>query len=454
MNGTDSQNMPSMRVLMVVENISRKMGGEAGKSFYYLRLFRERHLEIRAVCHGRVREELRKEFADDPELFRKIHFVDDTWYQALVWRIGKLFPYRIQDLIFGQIIHWITQYHIRKLALRLIKVHKMDLVFEPAPITPKGLSFIYNMGVPVVIGPLSGGLEFPPAFQYMDSKISRMSINISRSFSEILHRLIPGKLKAEALIVANQQTEEALPLGCQGKVYQVIESGVDLDLWPPREARPTFGDQPVRFIYVGRLVDWKGAQFLIEAFASVALKTNAVLELVGNGQLEQQLENRVQELGLTDRIHFHGWQPRAKVNQLLRECDVFVMPSLREAGGNAIMEAMAIGLPTIATNWAGPSYIVDDSTGILVDPSSTEEFTQGLASAMIRLAEDPELRSQMGLSATRRVREDYFDWHSKCDRIIEIFAETLRQVKKVPEHQSSSVEQNFQALIAPETLSN
>ncbi|MCG5061678.1 MAG: glycosyltransferase family 4 protein [Limnoraphis sp. WC205] len=455
MNGTESQDLESMRVLMVVENISRKMGGEAGKSFYYLRLLRERNIEVRAVCHGRVREELRQEFAEDPEQFRKIHFVDDTWYQVPVWRIGKLFPYRIQDLIFGQIIHSITQYHIRKLAKKLIKVHNMDLVFEPAPITPKGLSFIYNMGVPVVIGPLSGGLEFPPAFQYMDSKISRLSINISRSFSEILHQLIPGKIKASALIVANQQTTDALPKACQGEIYQLIESGVDLDLWPPRESRQSQPDQPVRFIYVGRLVDWKGVQFLIEAFQQVAHQnSNAVLELVGNGQLQQQLENRVQELGLQNQIRFHGWQPSAKVNQLLRECDVFVMPSLREAGGNAIMEAMAIGLPTIATNWAGPSYIVDSRSGILVDPSSPEEFTKGLAQAMIRLAESPQLRDQMGEAAKQRVREDYFDWDSKCDRIVEIFSETLRKAKKLPALPSQQVDQNFHSFVGVERISN
>jgi len=235
MTKTNHQDLPFMRILMVVENISRKMGGESGKSFYYLQLLRERNIEVRAICHGRVREELRQEFAQDPEQFQKIHFIDDTWYQAMIWWIGKKFPYRIQDLIFNQIIHWVTQYQGRKLAKKLIQEHQIDLIFEPAPITPKGLSFMYDMGVPVVIGPLSGGLDFPPAFQYMDSKISRLSIKVSRYFSNILHRFVPGKLKADALIVANPQTQAALPQGSQGKLYEVIESGVDLDFWLPKK---------------------------------------------------------------------------------------------------------------------------------------------------------------------------------------------------------------------------
>ncbi len=433
MTKTNHQDLPFMRILMVVENISRKMGGESGKSFYYLQLLRERNIEVRAICHGRVHEEIRQEFAQDPEQFQKIHLIDDTWYQAMIWWIGKKFPARIQDLIFNQIIHWVTQYQGRKLAKKLIEEHQIDLIFEPAPITPKGLSFMYDMGVPVVIGPLSGGLDFPPAFQYMDSKISRLSIKVSRYFSNILNQLVPGKLKADALIVANPQTQAALPQGSQGKLYEVIECGVDLDFWLPKKLHQSQPDQIIRFIYVGRFVDWKGVEFLIEAFHSVvSFNPNVVLELVGDGRLQKQLENRVKELGIQNHVQFHGWQPRAKVVQLLHECDVFVMPSLREAGGNAIMEAMAIGLPTITTNWGGPASIVDSRCGILVDPTSPEEFTEGLSKAMIRLAESSQLRDQMAEAAKQRVREDYFDWQSKCDRMIEIFAETLPQTEKVP----------------------
>lgn len=430
-----------MHILMVVENISRNMGGEAAKSFYYMELLRERQIDIRVICHERVREELDQEFAEDPKQLNKIHFIQDTWYQALVWRIGKRFPYRIQDLIFNQIIHWITQYRARKLAKKLIAQHQIDLIFEPAPITPKGLSFMYNMEVPVVIGPLSGGLEFPPAFRYMDSKFSRLSVQLSRKFSGILHRLVPGKLKANALIVANQQTKAALPKGCQGKLYSVIESGVDLKRWSPKKYKTSESSQTTRFICVGRLVDWKGINFLIAAFKQVVNDpdTDAVLEIVGCGPLQSQLEQLVQQLGLQNQVHFHGQQPQTKVSQLLQASDVFVLPSLREAGGNAILEAMATGLPAIATHWAGPAQMITPNCGILVDPSSPQQFTAGLAEAMIKLANNPQLRQQMGESARQRVHQHYFDWNSKCDRIVEIFAETLDQ-----QHQNSTEQTQLQ----------
>ncbi len=414
-----------MQVLMVVENISRKMGGEASKSFYYLQLLREHNIEVQVICHERVYEELRQEFAEDPEQFNNIHFVGDTWYQVIVWQIGKWFPNRIKGLIVDQIIHWITQYQARKAAKKLIAQSQIDLIFEPAPITPKGLSFMYGLEVPVVIGPLSGGLEFPPAFQYMDSKFSRYSVQLSRQLSGILHRLVPGKLQADALIVANEQTQAALPKGCRGKLYRVIESGVNLEMWFPQKSDQSQPSQTIRFIYVGRFIDWKGVQFLIEAFQGVKDRIDATLELIGEGVLRQQLESQVQQLGLQNHVHFHGWQPQASIIQFLHECDVFVMPSLREAGGNAILEAMATALPIITTNWAGPAQIVDSSCGVLVDPDSPQQFTADLTQAMIDLGRYPQMRQQMGDRAKQRVHHHYFDWHSKCDRIVEIFSETL-----------------------------
>ncbi|MGL5132000.1 MAG: glycosyltransferase, partial [Planktothrix sp.] len=68
---------------------------------------------------------------------------------------------------------------------------------------------------------------------------------------------------------------------------------------------------------------------------------------------------------------------------------------------------------------------VDPTCGILVDPTSKTGFIQGLAEGMLQLANSPELRFQMGQAGTKRVRQHYFDWDAKCERILEIFHETL-----------------------------
>lgn len=414
-----------LRLLIVADNVSRRMGGEAGKNLYYLQLFQERNVDVRILCHGRVREELKQELSE--ENFKKIHFVEDSPLQILLWKLGKHLPERLQSLTIAQIIRLNSQIKIREVAKQIIKKHDIQLVFEPSPITPKGISCMYDLGVPVVIGPLSGGLDFPPAFRQMDTYGVRLAVSLVRYASEFLHQFFPGKLQAETLIVANSLTAEALPKGCQGKIYEVIECGVDLDIWKPRQPHQPKPGEPIRFVYVGRFVDWKGVNYLLDAFKLVAEQTNAVLELVGDGMDREQLEAQVQQLQLENCVNFQGWMKREQVASFLSECDVFVMPSLREAGGNAVLEAMALGLPVVATNWAGPARTVDASCGILVDPSSKEEFVQGFAEGMIRLANSPQLRHQMGLAGTKRVTQHYFDWDSKCDRILEIFHDTLQR---------------------------
>ena len=419
-----------MKILLVTENMSQKMGGESMESLIFFRLFRKRNIDVHVISHARVESEMRELLSS--EEFEKITFVRDTKLQAEIWEMGKKLPSRFRDLIIGQAIHFLTQYQVRQIALRKLEEDSsFDLIFEPVPITPKGISFMYDMGVPVVIGPLSGGLSFPPEFQFMDTLIDRLGIKFGRLFSTIANHLVPGKIKADTLMVANPKTKEALPLGYRGKVYQVFESGVDLSLWESRTSSSELEkekDRKVRFIFSGRFVDWKGGEYLLQAFSEVATRTNSILAMVGDGELRQDWEVLAKDLGIQDKVFFHGWLTREQCASLLRESDVFVMPSLREAGGNAILEAMALGLPVVATNWCGPAYILDETCGFLVDPTSVEDFINGLTNSMVQLAQSSELRLSMGKASMEKIHTNYFDWDSKVDKIIEIFTETLSTI--------------------------
>lgn len=412
-----------MRVLIVAENASMRMSGETSLPLYYFNRLRDRGVDAYMVCHSRTQAEIRSLFPDEDD-FAKFCFVDDSALQNALWKLGKWFPYRIEDLMFGQLIHILTQIRMRSRIKQLIQEADIQLIFEPAPISPKALSFTHDLGVPTVIGPLCGGMTLPPGFRYMESSLTRFTISAGRVFSQLLHRLVPGKLKADVLIVGNQRTINALPAGYQGRVVEVVESGVDLTLWEPIDYG-SLPDNPVRFVFFGRFVDWKGAQFLVEAFQQVAQRTNAVLELIGDGELLEATKARVAELQLQDRVNFHGRLPLEVAADLIRNCHVYMAPAIRECGGCALLESMAIGLPVIAANWAGPGEYVQPSGGVLVDPTSYDEFINGLAAAMIQLAESPELRRQMGEASKQRVRTNYFDWDAKVDRIVEIFEETL-----------------------------
>jgi len=413
--------MPPIRVLIVAENISMVMGGESSLPFYYAKLLSRRGAEVWLACHERVEAELHSAF---PELEPRIQLVRDTRAQKAAFRFGNTLPYRIREMFVGQAIHFSTQARIRQIAIKLSRAGKIDVVFEPAPITPKGLSFMYDVGVPVVIGPLCGGMNFPPAFTNLDSLTTRTSVVLGRYVSHLANHLVPGKLKADVLLAANASTVNALPAGYRGRVVRLFESGVDLDLWKSPQTNPDDRDDSVHFAFSGRFVDWKGVQFLVPAFAKTLVeKPHCQLDLIGGGELEAEVKALIKRHNIAHAVRLHGWLSRSDAARVLRETDVFVMPSLRECGGTAILEAMALGKPVIATNWGGPADYVDSSCGVLVDPISKAGFIDGLAEAMLRLARSPELRRSLGEGGKLRVHKDDLNWGSKADRLISILAE-------------------------------
>ena len=103
-----------------------------------------------------------------------------------------------------------------------------------------------------------------------------------------------------------------------------------------------------------------------------------------------------------------------------QHADALVLSSLLECGGAVVLEAMAMAVPVIATNWGGPADYLDASCGILVEPISREGFIHKFSAALIKLATSADLRQQMGLNGQRRIKTE-FDWDIKVDQMMNIY---------------------------------
>lgn len=162
---------------------------------------------------------------------------------------------------------------------------------------------------------------------------------------------------------------------------------------PPAPGETIFG-------FAGRLEEGKGPLVLVEAFASVNRERPlAVARVAGVGPQLIKVEARVRELGLREAFecvgHYSGPLGRTA---FMNSLDVFVLPSLAEGTPKSIIEAMAHGVPVIATTVGGIPDILDDQSGILVPPGDSA----ALAEAMLLLANDPALRAAMGAAAKLR----------------------------------------------------
>jgi glycosyltransferase involved in cell wall biosynthesis len=418
-----------VRVLIVAENASLKFGGEAALPLHYYRILRQRNVPTWLVVHARTRDELSALF---PEDHQRIFYVADAISHRLLWRLSKRLPRRLANFTIEFIMRLITQSAQRKMIRRLIRTHQVSVIHQPVPVSPKEPSMIFGMGVPVIIGPMNGGMDYPPAFRKLQGHVERAALFALRRFSNALNCLIPGKRKAAILLVANERTRAALPDGVCARVATIVENGVDLSLW--KGSRPP--DDPsssraVRFVFVGRLVDWKAVDMLLLAFKKAAIETPMSLSIIGDGIERASLERMARDMGSLGhgdnepgKVRFYGWMSQVECAGRLRECDALVLPSLLECGGAVVLEAMAMEIPVIATAWGGPADYLDTSCGILVEPTSREAFVDNLALALARLAKHPQERLAMGKAGRSKVLRQ-FDWNAKVDSIFELYRDVI-----------------------------
>lgn len=153
----------------------------------------------------------------------------------------------------------------------------------------------------------------------------------------------------------------------------------------------------------GRLVKIKGIDILLKAWQEIMkAHENAVLLIVGDGPMRDDLKRMAEDLGVDSSVKFSGWQD--DIRGFLAISDIFVLPSLQEGLANSLLEAMSFGLPVVGTRISGTEDVIQDGVnGLLVDPKDFE----GLASAVRSLIRDREQAAMLGRRALETIKERY-----------------------------------------------
>ena len=231
---------------------------------------------------------------------------------------------------------------------------------------------------------------------------SWLFLQIERVLSRMTHRLI-------ALTEAERQDHLDRSVGREDQ-FAVVPSGIDRERF--RRARiqgkqqpDWFGCPPDALIVgsVGWLTDIKGHEYLVEAIARLKQEFPSLhLVIVGSGDRHEALSRQAESSGLGDALHLLGH--RDDVEACLAGMDLFVLPSLNEGMGRALIEAMAAGLPVVASRVGGiPAVVSHELTGLLVPPGDAG----ALADALRRLLVHPEWAAQLGMAASRSVDSRY-----------------------------------------------
>ena len=206
----------------------------------------------------------------------------------------------------------------------------------------------------------------------------------------------------------------------------IVPNGVDDNRFMPAtnkdDIKADFGIEGDVILYVSRMSYRKGPHVLLNAFSGIE---EATLVMVGSGEMLPFLKMQAKFLGIEDRVIFLGYIEDSKLPEVFRMADIFVLPSVTsEAFGIVVLEAMASGVPVIATNVGGiPEIVKENEAGLLVPPGNELE----LRNAIQRLLQEEKLRRWYGSNGRRAVEEKY-SWDRVVVKIEKTYEEVLSNI--------------------------
>lgn len=404
-------------VVLVAHHANPSWGSEPLIGWRWAR-FLDRKCRLELVTHVRNREAIEASDA----LRGRVHYVDT---EALAARVN-----RWNDRLWGKsapvnrlLLETLTQREFDRgavrVARRLVGEEGARLIHRVSPISPRYPTRLGQLGVPLVVGPWNGGMRTAPGFDEV-ARRERDGFLAARSLARVLDPFRSTLRSAASILVANETTREFLPEPHRSRAITVCENAVDPALFEPRYER---SGRALRVLYLGRLLVYKGVEYLLRAAARASEITELTVDVVGDGPDRARLEALANELGLAN-VRFHGSVPVDQVPRCLRDCDVLCLPSVRESGGSVPLEAMAAGKPALVADHGGPRETVVDGVGFRLDTSSPAALTADLWRRLVQLSRDEGLRERMGRAAREHVARHY-TWDAKTDAALAVYRDCL-----------------------------
>lgn len=362
------------------------------------------HVEVVLVTHIRNK----KDISLEDNKFKEIVYIDNEYVASPLYKFSNV----LRKIGIGG---WMTnmamkypsniafEYQVyKKFEIRL-KKKEFDIIHRISPVSPTVPSPISSWcDVPFIYGPLNGALEWPKQFKEEIKKEREILVHI-RNIYKYLPYYKSSFDNASKILAAFSHVEKDIPIANHHKIVRFNELGVDTDLYKPDVNKKFSSNTPCQFLFVGRLVPYKCPHVVITAFAkSDLLRNNHQLTILGDGPERNSLQKIIDDYQLNDCVRILGWKGQNDVAQFMSQSDVFVFPTIREVGGNVLLEAMSAGLPSIVPNYGGPSELIDDSVGIKVELSQKNEFLESFINSMELLASDLVTREKFSVNARKK----------------------------------------------------
>ncbi len=395
------------------------------------------------VSEERNRQDILEAGGDE----KRFKFINSRAIQGAAWKISKFLRggtelgWTIHSAMMTLAYPYFERQVWKQYEARL-RAGEFDLVHRVTPLSPITSSFLApklaKIGVPFILGPLNGGIGWPKPFAHLQAQEGDRLGKLRG-----LAKLLPGHGRtqqyASTIIAASRSTYEEIPSKWRNKTVFLPENAIDVERFPmtPKQERKP---GPLRLVFVGRLVPYKGADILLEAAAPLVREGKAVVDIIGDGPQKEKLKQMAEADGITSGVKLDGWVKHEVLAKQLAENDLFVFPSAREFGGGVVLEAMALGLPAVVLDHGGPAELIPEGLGHKISIESREQVIADVRKTIERYVEDPSTLHAMGLRCQEHISR-YFTWESRARQLQEVYQWTLDLTKKKP-HWGMPIGQN------------
>ncbi len=378
---------------------------EASGAFRWLRILLKRH-HVLLITSRESEEGVRRFYENElPENLQLVILRDDHF---------------LKDKVKAQ-VHF-GYFTFNKALKRYIKEHRealnrYNLIIHKNPTSFRYPTSLFRLDVPLVIGPIGGGLQVPPHLKKYFKK--EPFLNKLRKFDKYLLRLPSIRRaydKASLLLITLDYLKDILPSKYSDKIRVFFDTGIEVG--DVNRTKKTTGKP--RVLYVGKLIRFKGAELALRAVTP--FQNEIQFDIAGEGVERGFLEELSGQLGLEDTVNFHGNVPYEKVEEYYREADIFLYPSLTEASGNVLLEAMKNRLPIVSVDNGGPKYMCPDEGAVKVKIDHPENMVRELSAGIRDLIENPGKAAEMGEINYRHCR-DHYSWDVLENKIMSLVEE-------------------------------
>jgi glycosyltransferase involved in cell wall biosynthesis len=403
-----------LKILISAYACSPMRGSEPGVGWGFISALAHHHDLWVIVEEKKFRAEIEQYLVEHSSLSASIHFFFIPKKRNRILR--KIWPpsyykyYRV----------WHEE--ALKLAVKLHRDVQFDLAHQLTMVGFREPGYLWKLGIPFVWGPVGGMGLFPWRFlakagiygavYYICYNLVNLWQMRFSSRPKLASRAARG-----GLICATSENRDCAIKHWHSQSTIMCEVG--LPHMPNREVRKRSEIEPFRIIWSGIHAHRKALNLGLEALAFLPSHVCWELHILGEGQRTVAWQRVAERLGIADHCCFHGWQPRAKALEIMKQAHAMLITSLRDLTSTVTVEALALGLPIVCLNHCGFSDAVTAKCGIRIPISSPSRVVAGLAEALERLAIDEAFRQSLAEAALERAKD--FAWDKKLELLETIY---------------------------------